>query len=135
MARSEMIGHSFLALIQIRHKLCFENFSCKLMSFKLHKLILGMARVWPTEISIVDHRHNQSVAMKTILSYISSIVCFVFWDMVTKTKYCCLLKVKIFGPSQIFGLATLLLGMVCGSNFPKSNFQALKLCMKLVMLF
>jgi len=28
MAKSEMIGHSFLFLIQKWHKLCFENSSC-----------------------------------------------------------------------------------------------------------
>jgi len=43
-------------------------------------------------------------------SQISSISCrFVLWDAVSRTKYCCSLEVKIFGPSQNFGLATLLL--------------------------
>jgi len=47
MAKSEMTGHSFLALIQKWHNLFFENFSCKLLSFKLHELILDMAGVLP----------------------------------------------------------------------------------------
>jgi len=34
MARSEMTGHSFLVLIQ-NHRLCFENSSCKLLSFNI----------------------------------------------------------------------------------------------------
>ena len=33
MAKSEKTGHSFLVLIQKWHKLCFENSSCKLLSF------------------------------------------------------------------------------------------------------
>jgi len=38
---------------------------------------------------------------------VSSISCrFVLQEVVQHTKYCCSLKVKVFGPSQNFGLAT-----------------------------
>jgi len=52
-AGSEMTEHSFLVLIKKWHKLCFENSSCKLLALNNHKLILGMADVWPPKISIV----------------------------------------------------------------------------------
>jgi len=42
-------------------------------------------------------------------SQISSIPCrFTLWEAAYQTKYCCSLEVKVFGPSQYFGLATLL---------------------------
>jgi len=48
-------------------------------------------------------------AAKRHAHQMSSISChFALWEVLSQTKYCCLLKVKIFGPDKIFRLATLL---------------------------
>jgi len=39
---------------------------------------------------------------------ISSICRFALWEVLSETKYCCSLKVKIFGPKKIFRLGMLL---------------------------
>jgi len=51
---------------------------------------------------------------------------------VSKTKYCCSLKVKIFGHSENFGLATLSYIWFVNPTLPEPKSTVLlKLCMKL----
>jgi len=56
--------------------------------------------LWPPEISIVCSRRSQGGAKRAMPPQISSSsCCFVLWEVVSQTRYCCSLKVKIFGPS------------------------------------
>jgi len=58
----------------------------------------------------LNHRPSQGAKGPWLLRPQISIIslCFVLREWVSRTEYCCSLKLKIFGPSQIFGLALLL---------------------------
>jgi len=105
-ARSEMTGRSFLVLNQKWHKLCCENSSCKFLSFTTLQIHSGQRQVCDLlkfQLCIIG-------VNRTVEAHL--VVC-----TVTKTKYYNSVKVKTFGPSQNFRLASLLLCMICGSNF------------------
>jgi len=136
-ARSDMTGHSFLVLIQKWHKLCFGNSSCKLLSFNncsnssLPWQVCGLLKF---QLCVIGVTGGGAKGSCLLISSISC--CFLLWDAVTQTKYCCSLEVKNFCAYQTFGLA---LRYCCvwfaDPTFPESKSKVLlKLCVKILTL-